>query len=238
MIRALAEHRLYRHPRTQRFVARHFHRTFWYSFHASRPSAPDTQWLGVKAVKSPLDLWIYQEILTDVRPAVVVECGTFGGGSALYLASVCRLLGSGRVVTVDIEARDDRPEHELITYVHGSSVAAATLEAVHEEVGDDSPVLVVLDSAHDAPHVAAELELYSGLVTPGSYVIVEDTDLNGNPVAPEFGPGPREAVRAFLERHSDFEADRSREKFLVTKNPGGFLRRKGAEGARPSSSRS
>src|SRR4029434_834476 len=61
------------------------------------------------------------------------------------------------------------------------------------------------------------------LVTPGSYLVVEDTNINGHPVYEAFGPGPMEAVQDFLKERDDFEVDRSREKFLLTFNPGGWL---------------
>jgi len=86
-------------------------------------------------------------------------------------------------------------------------------------------VLVLLDSDHSRDHVLKELQSYAPLVTPGSYVVVEDTNLDGHPVFPEFGPGPMEAVAEFLGSDSHFEVDRTREKFLMTFNPGGFLKR-------------
>jgi cephalosporin hydroxylase len=85
--------------------------------------------------------------------------------------------------------------------------------------------LVILDSDHSRAHVLRELELFAPRVPPGGYVVVEDSNANGNPVLPDFGPGPREAIEEFLAAHPEFEADRSREKFLMTFNPGGYLRR-------------
>jgi cephalosporin hydroxylase len=86
-------------------------------------------------------------------------------------------------------------------------------------------VLVVLDSDHRRDHVLAELYAYAPLVTPGSYLVVEDTNVNGHPVYEEFGPGPMEAVEDFLKDRDDFAADPTREKLLFTFNPRGWLRK-------------
>jgi cephalosporin hydroxylase len=186
----------------------------------------DTRWLGTPAQKCPLDLWVYQEILAELRPSLIVETGTADGGSALYLASVCDLLGHGHVVTIDVEVRD-RPGHPRIRYVTGSSTDPTIVEQVRLMAIGASRVLVVLDSDHSRDHVLAELEAYAPFVTPSSYLIVEDTNVNSHPVLPEHGPGPAEAVDAFLALRGDqFEVDRAREKFGLTFNPGGYLRRR------------
>ena len=92
-------------------------------------------------------------------------------------------------------------------------------------LGQGNHLLVLLDSDHSREHVLDELRAYSPLVTPGSYVIVEDTNLNGHPVWPDFGPGPMEAVDIFLSESDDFVIDTSREKFYLTWNPRGYLKR-------------
>lgn len=185
----------------------------------------NTTWRGVPVTKCPTDLWIYQELVHRLRPAVVVETGTFFGGSALFLADLLGLAGGGRVVTVDLVPRDGRPEHDRITYLTGSSTDPAVVARVRAEVGDGAPVMVVLDSDHRATHVAGELAALHDLVTPGSYLVVEDTVVNGHPVDPYFGPGPMEAVEPFLTAHPEFERDPSCEKLGMTFNPGGWLRR-------------
>jgi cephalosporin hydroxylase len=185
----------------------------------------DTRWLGTPVRKCPLDLWIYQELVTELRPDLIVETGTFVGGSALYLASCLDLVGTGRVVTIDIAEHPGRPDHDRITYVVGSSTAPETLARITAEAEGAGDVMVVLDSNHSRDHVLNELRLYGPLVTPDSYIIVEDTNINGRPVFPNHGPGPHEAVEAFLAESDDFVRDRAREKFYLTFNPGGFLRR-------------
>jgi cephalosporin hydroxylase len=142
--------------------------------------------------------------------------GTAHGGTTLYLATMLDLLGEGRIVTVDWRERG-RPEHPRITYIHGRSTE------VLDQIPVEDKTMVILDSGHQRDHVLEELWCYSPRVSSGQYLIGEDTNLNGNPVRPEFGPGPTEAVEEFLAEHPEFTRDRAREKFLLTYNPGGYL---------------
>jgi cephalosporin hydroxylase len=219
--RAVAQ-QLFARAHIDRAIVKQFHRLYFYW--AAR-TWWDTYWFGVPVQKCPLDLWVYQEILFEVRPSLIVEAGTAQGGSALFLSSICELLGHGRIVTIDVEVPEPRPEVARLTYLTGSSTAPEIIEQVQSHVEGDDTVLVILDSDHSYHHVREELAAYSRLVTLGSYLIVEDTNLNGHPVAPLFGPGPMEAVTDFLQHNRRFAVDRRREKFFLTFNPNGFLRR-------------
>ena len=209
---------------SQQDIVDGFHRLY-YDAAESGGTWKNTTWLGVPTEKCPLDLWIYQEILNEARPDVIVETGTRWGGSALFLASMCDLLGRGRVITIDIDVPGDRPRHDRITYLLGSSTSRTIVDEVHGQARGSERVMVVLDSDHSMDHVLAELRAYADVVNVSSYMIVEDTNVNGNPVLPGFGPGPMEAVNRFLHENDAFEVDRGWEKFLLTFNPGGFLRR-------------
>jgi len=184
------------------------------------------RWFGVPIQKNPMDLLVYQEILYDLKPDVVVECGTFKGGSALFLAHMMDALGKGRILTIDIEKYPNLPEHPRITYLLGSSTAPEIVARVKSSIKPGETVLVLLDSNHTKEHVLNELHLYNSIVTPGSYIVVEDTDMNGHPILPKAGPGPWEAAEEFLKENHDFAIDPEREKLMLTFNPHGYLKRK------------
>lgn len=188
------------------------------------------RWLGIPTLQNPNDVWVTQEILSEVKPDFLVETGTLLGGSALLWAGILREVNpAARVITIDIEdmakAARQRPlARERIDFLVGSSTAPEIVAEVKRRV-QGRKTMVLLDSDHRKPHVLAELRAYADLVSPGSYLIVQDTNVNGHPVLPAFGPGPGEAVQEFLAADQRFEADRSRERMLFTMHPGGYLRR-------------
>jgi cephalosporin hydroxylase len=208
----------------ERAAASWFHR-FYYA--APERTWENTSWLGTKIQKFPGDVWVYQEILYELRPDLIVETGTNWGGGAYYLASICDLLGHGRVLTIDLDAKPNPPQHERVTYLAGSSTAPETLERVREHAVGAQTCLVILDSDHSYEHVSDELRCYADLVTLGSYLIVEDTNIAGHPVLGGLPRGPYEATQEFLARDARYELDATREKFMMTFNPGGYLKRVG-----------
>jgi len=198
---------------------RRAHRIFYDSHVWAR-----TEWLGTQVLKNPLDLWVFQEILSETRPEIIVETGTFQGGSALYLASISDLLGSGEVISIDIAPiQEAYPTHPRITYLGGRpSTDPAVVQEVSNRIGQRR-AMVILDSDHSQANVEAELDAYAPLVTSGCYLIVEDSNIGI--VAKRDRPGPMEAIDAFLARSRDFVVDHDREKFFITFNPRGYLRR-------------
>ena len=196
---------------------------FWRSF-----AWQETSWLGQRVKKCPTDLLAYQEIIVRVRPDWVVETGTGDGGRALFLASICDLVGHGQVLCIDEKASPQLPEHPRITHLALDPLAEDTIARVRELVGAESNVVLILGLARKN-RALAMFRAYAPLVPVGSYVVFEDTITNGNPVWAGMGPGPREAVQALatarLVGSVDFVADRELERFGLTFNPGGFLRR-------------
>ncbi len=193
--------------------------TFWRGL-----SWKDMTWLGRPIAAAPTDLFVYQELVTTVRPDWIIETGTSGGGRALFLASVCELLDHGRVISISEDTRA-RPEHPRITYLEAAPYDERVRGRVRELTGDDPRTLVILGSPSAAPRIVQEFQALAPLVPVGSYVVVENTIVNGHPVWPGYGPGPTEAVRRILALDGDFVQDTAWEKHGLTFHPGGFLRR-------------
>ncbi|MHC4350790.1 MAG: CmcI family methyltransferase [Planctomycetota bacterium] len=194
----------------------------WIERYQSQIVTKQLRYKGVRIWKNVLDLWTYQELIFETRPTVVVEIGAKHGGSLLWFSDVMRALRGGRVVSIDLV----RPEIELpdnAVFVQGSSLDAQVFSAVQSACGHE-PVMVVADADHRAEHVLAELRTYSPLVGEGCYYVVEDGIVDVMDWK-QFCPGPAEAVQRFVAECDEFEIDRSREKFILTYNPGGFLRR-------------
>ncbi len=206
-------------PSPKQIVINTFHSLYY------RTATQNTWYHGIQVLKCPLDLWVYQEILTETPVDLIVETGTHNGGSALYLAHICDRLDRGRIISVDIKDNSDRPMHPRIEYRIDSSTSAETFQAVQEAASEGQRTMFIFDSDHTREHVLGEMLLYADLVTPGSYMIVEDGNINGHPVYVDFGPGPQEAIEEFLPQRNDFTIDKSREKFLISMNPNGYLRR-------------
>lgn len=202
-----------------------FHKMYYHSKSFGVESWGNTYWMGIPVLKCPLDLWLYQEIMFKVRPDLVIETGTAHGGSALYLANLMDILGNGGVLTVDVSDKEwnwPRPKHPRITFHTGDSTSPEFFKmAIEKSTG--KKVMVILDSDHHKSHVDKEISLFSPLVSPGSYLIVEDTNINGNPVGSDFGPGPMESVSEFLGRSKDFAVDVAMGKFFMSFNPFGYL---------------
>ena len=201
-----------------------------YSYHFS--------WMGRPIIQLPQDMMAMQELIWNIKPDLVIECGIAHGGSIIYYASLLELQGHGEVLGID---RDIRPHNRLaieshpmfkrIRMIEGSSVDLAVVEQVRA-LAAGKKVILVLDSNHTHEHVLEELRLYAPLVSLGSYCVVMDTVVEDMPADafPDrpWGPGdnPKTAVWAYLEENGDFEIDRQmNDKLLISVAPDGYLRR-------------
>jgi len=197
-------------------------------------------WLGRPIIKLPADIVLLQEILWEVKPELVIETGVAHGGSLILSASMLELIGGdGRVVGIDIDIRKHNLEairsHPLsrrIVLLEGSSTAPDIVRRVSEMAAGKGPVLVCLDSLHTHAHVLRELEIYSPLVSVGSYLILPDTFIEWFPKGYyadrpwDVGNNPFTAMQEFLRNTDDFVIDRERgQKLLITEAFDGYLKK-------------
>jgi len=184
-----------------------------------------TTYFGIGAQKSPMDAWVYQEIVYETLPDVIIEIGTAHGGGTLFLAHLCDLLGKGRVIGLDISHQnvpDTVRKHPRISLVEGD--ACQNFKYVEKMISKDERVLVIEDSSHTYENTLNVLRVYSGLVKLGDYFIVEDSICHHGLVVGPY-PGPYEAIETFVTENKEFEIDRTREHFLISWNPKGYLKR-------------
>ena len=199
-------------------------------------------WLGRPIIQMPQDIVGLQEIIWEVKPDLIIETGIAHGGSLIFSASMLELIGgNGKVLGIDIDIRQHNrqeiEQHSLfkrIEMIQASSVSDETAQAVFKIAADYEHIMVVLDSNHTHAHVKKELELYSPLVSVGSYLVVLDTFIEDLPPDSfpdrpwNIGDNSKTAVVEFLEENNNFEIDKNIEnKLLLTSAPSGFLKRIG-----------
>jgi cephalosporin hydroxylase len=204
-------------------------------------------WLGRPIIQLPSDIVRIQEVIHRVQPDVIVETGIAHGGSLILYASLCKVLGRGRVVGVDVVIRpanraaiERHPLASLVTLVEGDSTSAEVVRRVQGLVRSGERVLVLLDSDHRRAHVLRELEAYHGLVTPGSYIVATDGIMRDLHDTPRGAAGwrvdnPATAAEEFASRHPEFVLEPPAPPFdertapvEVTHWRGGWLRRREA----------
>ena len=197
-------------------------------------------WLGRPIIKYPNDIVLMQEIIWDVKPDLIVETGIAHGGSIIFSASMLELIGGdGQVVAVDIDIREHNrkeiekhPMCKRITMFEGSSISEEIINKVRRIAETKERVMVFLDSSHTHKHVSKELELYSPLVTVGSYLVLPDTFIEYFPKGHysnrpwDVGNNPMTALREFLSRSNNFITDDERgNKLMITEAFDGYLKR-------------
>jgi cephalosporin hydroxylase len=173
-------------------------------------------WLGRPLIQLPEDVLRIQEVIWRVQPDVILETGVAHGGSLILGATLCKAMGRGRVIGIDIEIRphnrqaiETHPLGSLITLIEGSSTAPEVVARARSLIKPGEKVLVILDSCHTKAHVRQELEDYHALVTPGSYIVATDgcmRDLYDVPLGKSewAQDNPVTATEGFLRQHREF----------------------------------
>ena len=173
-------------------------------------------WMGRPVIQLPEDMIRMQEVLYRLQPDVIIETGVAHGGSLIFSASLCKAIGKGRVIGIDIEIRPRNRKaiesHELfpyITLIEGSSTDSKTVDQVKALVQPQETTIVILDSNHSKQHVHDELTAYKDLVTPGSYMVATDGIMHDLHDVPRGETGwaydnPKTAAEEFARNHPDF----------------------------------
>ena len=183
------------------------------------------KWMGRLIIKIPLDLWVFQEIIHETKPTVIIEIGNARGGSTLFLANLLDIIKNGKVVAIDIDHRWVKDlNHPRIKWITGDVTNMEVFRKVQKEIKKDDRVMIIEDSSHMYDKTLSILNLYSSLVSVGCYFIVEDSYFTYDFVdGPK--PGPYESIHTFLKKHNEFEIDKNREKFQISYNPDGYLKK-------------
>ena len=189
-----------------------------------QPNGPS--WLGYGMSQWPHDLIAYQELLWSMKPELIIETGTGGGGCALFFASILDWMKTDyKIIAIDLPSNMPNPDihkNPRIVYLQGLSESEEIIRKVKSYWNAGKRTMVFLDSSHDQPHVSDEMEAYSPLVSVGSYMVVEDTWLG---YSLPCQPGPLAAVKLFLEKHSGWVIDGHPERWLCSQNPCGYLKK-------------
>lgn len=175
-------------------------------------------------MKFPLDAWIYQEIIHEVQPDVIMEIGNLYGGSTLFLANMLDLENKGKVIAIDIDHSHIDFEHKRINWITGDVNSHEVISKVRSLLKPDDKVIIIEDSSHTFDNTLEVLRNYCRFVSVGSYFIVED-GVCKYPFIDGPKPGPYEATHEFLKNHQEFIVDKSKEKFVLTYNPSGYLKK-------------
>jgi len=187
---------------------------------------------GVTIQKFPFDYVMYQMIIHEVRPDLIIEIGTMHGGSALYLADLLEIMkiDGGEVHTIDLINPKERKDREDIINDYGLD---PNEEIDYPEIIDAHPriktfnggyknydltnckgfkkILVIDDGSHIREEVLEVMDKFKKLIGVGSYLIIEDGNALDVSVQPElvnrYNGGPLMAIHKFLSENDEFRID-------------------------------
>jgi cephalosporin hydroxylase len=182
------------------------------------------RWRGLRMWQNLFDLNVLAEHVLSSRPEVIVETGTFEGGSAVFLADMMALAGlPPDVISIDL-APVSTPPHPGVRYLTGASSTDPSVAAMVTQLVGGRRAYLILDSDHSADHVYRELQLYAGLIHPGDVLLVEDGNMAttfGLPLAQT----PLGGIRRFLAEDRRFRVVVGKSPFPTTSHIEGWLQR-------------
>lgn len=180
---------------------------------------------GVKAIKCPFDYVIYQMILFDLKPDLIIEIGGNKGGGALYLADLMNIIGCGEIHTIDIV---DNFDELVINHPRIKTFTGGYEEYDIELVKAFQKILVIEDASHTYQDSINCLNKFSEIVSIGSYYIVEDGIIDKLGMVKAYKGGPKKAIKEFLANNEKFIIDKKWCNMFgknATFNINGYLRR-------------
>ncbi len=180
---------------------------------------------GVKAIRCPFDYLIYQMIIEEVRPDLVIEIGSRFGGGAYYIADLLSLIGHGEVHCIDIEDNIDPivKEHPKIKFFfEGWQNYDLLITNTY------NTILVIEDASHTYEDSIGALNKFNTIVSENSYYIVEDGIVNKLGLEKKYNGGPLKAISEFLPEHPEFIVEKKWCNMFginATFNVNGYLRK-------------
>ena len=186
------------------------------------------QYHGIEMQKNPMDMMVYLELIYKVKPDVILEIGAAGGGTALWLAHQLDIFDNGKLISLDINHGGFKAEHKRIVKITGDSTLKETAKKVYEEININDKVLIIHDGSHKKCDIKKDFENYSKLVNVGSYFIIEDGIMDVFDWKDHRTSGHDCGLIAGVEitnENKDWIIDKECEKYIITYNPCGYLRR-------------
>ncbi|KEG09422.1 hypothetical protein DQ04_05251070 [Trypanosoma grayi] len=208
-------------------------------------------WLGVHMQQDPNDAIVIQDMLWRVKPDLIIEVGTNTGGGAIFYATVMKAYNpQGKIVTLDVKPVSNwlnsqtsakcvgcilGTEHPwwndgMINFINGRITSPEIQAIVDRYAANASTVVVIEDASHRYPDTLLNLNAIHKYVTPGSYLLVQDTKMDrfvaaGGAKYGNYRYGPMRSVDEFLSKRKEFVVDRRFEYLLYSQHHRGFLRK-------------
>ena len=181
---------------------------------------------GIPAIKCPFDYVLYQMIVWETKPDLIIEIGTNKGGSTLYLADLLELNNKGEIHTIDL------PDNEENSLLHNHPRIRLFKKGFKNydlsPLTNFSSILVIEDGSHIYEDTLEALQIFSPFVSKNSYFIVEDGIITELGLKKRYNGGPQKAIAEFLKTDVHFQIDRKWCDFFgqsSTFNINGYLKR-------------